>query len=87
MQSNDSGGAPAATVVGKNANLASGAGSIYTGWSGWVLAANQIAATSTYQVSIVGFLNEPADNAPGSANAKLLVRINQNTEVNATTGI
>lgn len=86
VQSNDSGGNPAATVVGKNANLATGAGSPYTGWSGWQMAANQIAATSTYQVSIVGVLPE-ADNLAGSAHAKFIVRINQNTEVNATTGV
>jgi len=86
IQSNDSGGAPAVTVVGKNANLASGAGSVYTGWSGWQLAANQVATTSTYQLNILGFLPE-ADNTPGSAHAKLLVRINQDTEVNAATGI
>lgn len=86
VQSNDSGGAPASTVVGKNANLASGSGSAYTGWSGWKLAANQIAATSTYQVNILGFLPE-IDNLPGSTNAKLLVRLNQSTEVNASTGI
>ncbi len=86
VQSNDSGGAPAATVVGKNANLALGAGSPYTGWSGWKLAANQIAATSTYQVNIKGFLPE-IDNLPGSTNAKLLVTINQDTEVPPATGI
>lgn len=86
IQSNDSGGAPAATVVGKNANLASGTGSAFTGWSGWQLAANQIAATSTYQLAIVGFEVEP-DNVPGQTHAKLIVRINQTTEGSATTGI
>lgn len=86
IQSNDSGGAPAATVVGKNANLASGAGSQYTGLSGWKLAANQIAATSTYQLNIVGFLEE-IDSIPGQTNAKLIVRLNQSTEVQAATGI
>lgn len=86
VQSNDSGGAPAATVVGKNANLASGAGSAYTGWSGWMLAANQIATTSTYQVNIVGFLEE-ADNVPGATNAKLIVRINAYTDGANAAGI
>lgn len=86
IQSNDSGGAPAATVVGKNANLATGAGSPYTGNSGWQLAANQIGTSANNQLSIVGFLPE-VDNLAGSAHAKLLVRINQNTEVNATTGV
>lgn len=86
IQSNDSGGAPAATVVGKNANLVAAAGSPYTGWSGWKLAANQIATTNTYQVNIVGFLPSP-DNVPGATNAKLLVRLNTDTEVNGATGI
>lgn len=86
VQSNDSGGSPASTVVGKNANLASGAGSPYTGWSGWLLAANQIGTGSTYQTKIIGFAPEP-DNTPGVAHAKLLVVINNNTEANATAGI
>lgn len=86
VQSNDSGGAPAATVVGKNANLASGAGSVYTGLSGWMLAANQIGTSSNDQVSIKGFLPE-IDDLPGATNAKLLVTINQSTEVPPATGI
>jgi hypothetical protein len=86
VQSNDSGGAPAATVVGKNANLASGTGSAYTGLSGWKLAANSINTTNTLQVNIVGFLRQP-DNVPGQTNAKLLVRLNTSTEVNGATGI
>ncbi len=86
VQSNDSGGAPAATVVGKNANLAAGAGSAYTGWSGWLLAANQIATTSTYQVNIKGFLPE-VSNLPGGTHAKLLVTLNADTEIAPATGI
>ena len=76
----------AATVVGKNANLVAGTGSTYTGWSGWLLDTTSIGTSSTLQVSIKGFAVNP-QNAPGSANAKLLVSINQNTNVNATTGI
>jgi hypothetical protein len=86
IQSNDSGGVPASTIVGKNANLASGAGSVYTGWSGWQLAANSVGTSSSAQLNIVGVLPE-ADNVAGSASAKFLVRINQDTEVNAATGI
>jgi hypothetical protein len=86
VQSNDSGGAPASTVVGQNANLASGAGSTYTGWSGWQLAANQIGTSANGQLNIIGVLPEP-DNVAGSANCKFLVRLNQSTEVNAATGI
>lgn len=86
VQSNDSGGVPAATVVGKNANLASGSGSPYTGWSGWQLAANQIGTDANNQVKIIGFQQEP-DNLPGSAHAKLIVTINQSTEATGTAGI
>lgn len=86
IQSNDSGGAPAATVVGKNANLASGAGSPYTGYSGWQLAANQIGTSANNQLNIVGFLPE-VDNVVGATHAKLVVRLNQSTETQAATGI
>lgn len=86
IQSNDSGGNLAVGSVGRNANLASGNGSIYTGWSGWTLAANTVGTASGNQLTITGFLPE-VDNVPGNANAKVLVRINQNTEVNASTGI
>jgi len=86
VQSNDSGGNLAVTAVGKNANLASGTGSRYTGWSGWQLAANQVATTSTYQVNIVGFEQE-VDNTPGAAHGKVIVRINNSTEVAGSAGI
>lgn len=86
IQSNDSGGAPASTIVGKNANLASGAGSQYTGWSGWELAANSVGTSVNAQLQIVGALQEP-DNILGSANADFLVRINQSTETPPATGI
>jgi hypothetical protein len=86
IQSNDSGGVPAATIVGKNANLASGSGSPYTGWSGYQMAANQVGTSANNQLAIVGVLQEP-DNVAGLANCKFLVRINQNTNVNAGAGI
>src|ERR1700722_17634741 len=85
VQSNDSGGVPASTIVGKNANLASGAGSIYTGWSGWQLAANQVGTSANAQLNIVGVLPEP-DNVAGSANCKFLVRLNASTEQTPSTG-
>lgn len=86
VQSNDSGGVPASTIVGLNANLASGAGSIYTGWSGWQLAANSTGVGSTKQLNIIGVLPE-SDNLPGSANCKFIVRLNNSTEANAVAGI
>jgi hypothetical protein len=87
-QSNDSGTAtaPAATIVGKNANLVSGAGSAFTGWSGWMLNSGSVGTSANAQVNIVGVLPE-ADNVVGSVNAKFIVRLNNSTEVNAATGI
>lgn len=88
VQSNDSGNGtvPASTIVGKNGNLVSGAGSIYTGLSGWMLNSASTGTAANAQLNIVGVLPE-ADNLAGSANCKFLVRINQSTEVNAATGI
>lgn len=88
VQSNDSGNGtvPASTIVGKNANLAAGAGSIYTGWSGWLLNSASVGTAAAAQVSIVGVLPE-SDNLAGSANAKYLVRLNNSTEANGATGI
>ena len=79
VQSNDSGGVPAATIVGRNANLVAGAGSPYTGWSGWELASNTVGTGLTLQVSIKGVLPE-IDNLAGSANCKYIVQINDQTE-------
>ena len=79
VQSNDSGGAPASTIVGRNANLVAGAGSPYTGWSGWELASNTVGTGLTLQVSIKGVLPE-TDNLAGSANCKYIVQINDQTE-------
>lgn len=79
VQSNDSGGVPAAGIVGRNANLASGTGSNYTGWSGWELAVNTVGTGSTLQVQIKGALTDPT-NLVGSANCKFIVQINDQTE-------
>lgn len=88
IQSNDSGNgtAPAATIVGKNANLVAGAGSIYTGWSGWQLNSASTGTAANAQLNIIGVLPEP-DNVAGSVNCKFIVRLNQPTEVNAVAGI
>jgi len=86
VQADDSGGTQAVTTVGKNANLASGTGSKYTGWSGWKLASSTAGTQSTKQVVIVDFEQE-VDNVAGNANAKFIVRINQSTEGLASTGI
>ena len=78
-------GNPAATVVGKNTNAVSGNGSAYTGWSGWQVSAT-VATSATAQFNIVGFLQE-VDNVIGSANSKLIVRINNSTEIAGAAGI
>jgi hypothetical protein len=77
-----------ATTVGKNANLASGTGGAYTGWSGWLLDSSTTGTQSTKQVQIIDILQEP-DNVVGAGRnySKFIVRINQSTEGLAATGI
>jgi hypothetical protein len=77
-----------ATSVGKNANLVSGTGSNYTGWSGWQLNTSTVGTQSTKQVQIIDVLAEP-DNVAGAGRnyTKFIVRINQSTEGLAATGI
>ncbi len=78
-------GTPAATVVGRNVNLISGTGSKTTGWSGWQVSAT-VATTSTWQLQIVGFLQD-VSNVIGNKFPKLIVRINNSTEGLAATGV
>jgi hypothetical protein len=77
-----------ATTVGKNANLVSGTGGVYTGLSGWQMAATTAGTQSTKQLAILDILQEP-DNVVGAGRlySKFIVRINQSTEGLATTGI
>lgn len=87
IQSSDNGGIPSATnLVGLNANLTAGSGSAFTGLSGWLLNPSGAATTSTFQVRVVGVLNEP-DNIVGLANCKFLVQINAHTELPHQAGI
>jgi len=78
-------GNPASTVVGKNTNAVSGNGGTTTGWSGWQVSAT-VATSATAQFNILGFLPS-VDNVIGSANSKLLVRINNSTEIPGAAGI
>jgi hypothetical protein len=79
------GGALTSSAVWQNANLVAGAGSIYTGYSGWMLQSSSAAApAATEQVKILRLLQE-ADNVIG-VNAKWLVRINLHAMTN-TSGI
>lgn len=78
-------GNPAATVVGKNANLVSGQGNKTRGWSGWQVSATT-GTSANAQVQIVGFVQD-VSNVIGSQFPKLIVRINQSTEGVGATGI
>ncbi len=64
----------AATDVGANINLASGSGSTVTGYSGWTLDSDSIAADATYQATLLRMLDEE-DNAIGQY-ARWLVSLN-----------
>lgn len=70
--------------VGANTNLVAGTGNRIT-QGRWSANGAQVAATSTYQLSILG-LARSADNATGQY-AKILVRINQHTEAPASAGV
>jgi hypothetical protein len=70
------------TATFSNANLVAGAGSTFTGYSGWQLLASTVATTPTFQLRILRLLQQ-ADNAFG-VNAKWLVRINLHVLLNLT---
>lgn len=71
--------------VGLNANIAAGAGSTTTGASGYTLDVATAAVTATLPLRIVGF-SQRVDNDPTSANAKVLVKIN-NSQLAGGTGV
>lgn len=70
--------------VGLNASIAVAAGSTTTGSSGVTLDVATAATTATLALRIVGF-SQRVDNDPTSANAKVLVKIN-NSQLGASTG-
>lgn len=70
--------------VGLNASIAVAAGSTTTGSSGVTLDVATAATTATLALRIVGF-SQRVDNDPTSANAKVLVKIN-NHQFGASTG-
>jgi hypothetical protein len=74
------------TAVGKNISLVAGAGSPYTGWSGWMADANTVADAAAGQLTILGFPQDP-DNTAGALYAKIRVRINNSTETPHTSGV
>jgi hypothetical protein len=75
----------AAADVGLNANMATGSGNAYSKQSGFVLDAATKAATGTLQLKIMGAAQRP-NNTLGAYN-KLLVKINNSTEVAASAGV
>lgn len=85
IQEDAVGGALASTNIGQNIDLVSGSGSTTTGLSGFQADSSTAATTNTLQLSIVAFTKR-ADNVIG-ANAKILVRINQHSEVPGATGV
>lgn len=84
VQEDAVGGAAAVADVGLNASLVVGSGSTTTGASGMQLDTSTKATTATLELKIRGFVVRP-DNEVGSANAKLLVSIN-NHQLGSSTG-
>jgi hypothetical protein len=84
VQEDAVGGALAVADVGLNADFVVGAGSTTTGASGVQLDSSTKAITATLPLRIVGFVQRE-DNEVGSANAKVLVKIN-NHQFNGGTG-
>jgi hypothetical protein len=73
------------SVIGQSTTLVSGAGSIYTGWSGWTLnSANT--GQNQGQVNIIGLVQQ-TNNDITLPYAKFIVRLNSSTEVQPQAGI
>lgn len=82
VQEDSAGGAMVGGAGNRNVNLAAGAGSTVTGYSGWQLKSSSLATTNTLQMRVIRLL-EQADNAVG-ANADWLCRINLHALTNQT---
>lgn len=72
--------------VGKNANLLAGAGSAYTGWSGWQMNVTGIGTGATLQLRIIGSTPDPV-GVPNATGNKFIVQINTHTELPNSAGI
>lgn len=83
VQENSTASQATAATVGLNANLIAGTTSAFL--SDWVVAAGAGAASSVYQVKLLG-LQQTSDNAFG-AYAKWLVKINNHPFANGVTGL
>lgn len=86
IQEDAVGGTLALASVGLNADLVAAAGSTYLRASQWQLDTSTAAVTATLQVKIVGF-QQREDNEFASANAKVLVKINNHTELAGQAGL
>lgn len=84
MQEDAVGGALAATNISQNIDLVAGSGSTVTHLSGWQADSSTAVTTAGLQMRIIGFAQRP-DNVIG-ANAKVLLRINEPTEIGAAAG-
>lgn len=74
------------SAVGLNANIANAGGSLQTGSSGVTLDTSTAATTSTLSLRIIGF-SQKVDNDNTSANAKVIVKINNSQLANGTAGV
>lgn len=74
------------SAIGLNANIANAGGSLQTGTSGVTVDASTAATTSTLSLRIIGF-SQRVDNDNTSANAKVLVKINNSQLANGTAGV
>lgn len=85
IQEDAVGGAIAAADIGLNASVILAAGSATTKRSGAMLDTSTKATTAGLELKIMGIAPRP-DNAL-SANAKVLVKINDHTDANAVAGV
>lgn len=81
----DTAGTIVAADIGLNANLTAGAGDAYSKRSAFVLASASKAVTATLPVKIQGLAQRPGNEF--GAFAKVIVKINNSTESNASLGI
>jgi len=85
IQEDAVGGALAAADIGLNADIIAAAGNAYTKRSGFMLDTSTKNTTATLPLKIVGLTPRP--NNELSANSKVLVKINNHTEAQASAGL
>lgn len=85
VQEDAVGGALTAADVGLNASVIVGSGSTTTGASAMQLDSNTAATDATLTLRIMGF-TQRVDNEVGSANAKVIVKLN-NHQLGSSTGV